>query len=1491
MPRPKSTKVRKDPSSLQFELERQKNKHEKIQHETRRRVDDLTKFHEKQMRDLHAQHDRDLKLLTHQNTIHIKSLRQSYDTKIQKLLDEQKVSDGKLRKSIVTENKESVEAAIAQQHIQTQQQIESLRADLNRQMQELEASYQQKVQELDATTQKLQEANHARRALEEEKRNSDEEVQKSRAHQDQAVETLRATRTELKAMKKQYEGTIDELRRALDMSKDQLQNDYELISAMKHDKQTLGAQVKELSHALSNLESKLVKTVDERKSLDERLKKSDLDHGTYKSEMHRLVTEEKKQSAVLGDCEQNLRARETKLEQCSMAIREAQQEMDAEKSKLIHLRQEYQSHVDRLASLNEALEKCKKSSADSKEVIQEMNERYQGLKARSDQMIAEMKNMSEENNEYKHNLQHERARLAEMKDKLDSSRVQMQDQLKLLENGEQRTHGMLSQCEQKNDHCLQTTKAQSAHVQKLEHEIKKSMQVLKNSELLERKVTVLDQTAAVREKELESLKHKLSKVEHENQSMRNKITEFESHFDSDDQLMKKYGDLKTQQSKTVLWAEEMKRHHEELHQHHQLVGNQLEETAKKLNLSESTMQEKSSVIRACEKKIDELNLRIKNCLYPGQREGLEAQMGDLIKERERTKTKIQELIQEHGKLFRQMEGLLTENEDLRVIKTRYEMESEQMQKIVQQGAELNVQLNEAKRLITKKDQQLELLSTQLNTLIQRVKTLEDRENMLQEKLKYSSTPEETETLQSNLNNCRSEMKKNTAKFQEMQGIAEHLKEQNQVNLNKVTSLVQVLSETEAARERLQTETQQKADLRKSLQECGENSKRSTAELQQRIQIVEDQYRSSVVSHDKFMNESKARITELQKQVTNSLELERTTRLKAAPVEEPMTRGETNRNLERDSNRVIQDLKDQIARLQKGSPTEMAIRSAALPQAQELQKVKGMQSEAMRDKEHQIMEARKDTYQKLLQTLDTVNSSKSNVKPDDIFGRMRQIRAQGATREQQHMSDMIELRALNTKLGAEYKSARQMQSDVLADANTFQRQQIIQSAQQGVTPALLSSVNTYQNLAGAHRDFLSSQQQDLNRQLEDQKRYISELESHLPLMQGIVNSIDTVRFPNLSPLRNDVQREYSKTLGALNNEAKEAASQDRSVGVVESQLLALQAQVQMLTRKAQEYANNPTVANSSMLQQLAQLSPSEMAIVQQRQQAEADQSAVRSTALTGARPPTMAPPTKIMSADPAKAEIVIHSDKNGLQRYLFDNVLLPHETAPRTVFGPTLARAEDQISKGHDLIAVTYSFAPTDDRVADIKFDVFAHAIRELFPRIQLLAGSVDGKIQAQLVQVTENDKRVDLFSPDKQRQLEAKCKYTTCKSTVLFIDRPGTVTSILDKLKASIPVDQPSENHLILSFSSPSSGAHIHIVDVLFHQLHEKSSEVNEMRLIDNSWIGYLADQVSDPDVKIDLFSNFVPFEADDTATIASNRRIGEIADRIKFFLYQLKKQ
>ena len=1492
-------------------------------------------------------HDKDLKLISHQHNLQLKTLKQSYDVRIQKLLDSQAHQDARLKQEMTELNRGHIEQTIRDQNDQIQSEVIGLQRDMEAQLQQLNDTYARKMEELTQTKAQLMNEQTAR-------------IQLQATHA-VATKDLSNTQTELRSLKSQYESNLKSLENALAVSQEQLQGDYQLISTLKEDKDRFMNEIDKLTRKLTEHEIDIQTCATTKKELTTKVQNAEIDNRDFRQKMQILVQKEKEQSEKVAKAKYDIDELKDSIHQSKFAIEEAQKDMSVEKTKHIALRKEYQTNLDRLEALNGALEQCEDKNATSERIIQDMNARYNSLRVRSDKMIEEMKKLTQENRDYKSEMENERDKMRQVEATLETSRRQLQDQMQHLEKSDQHTRQLLDGCQTKNDVCLQKTTAQSEHIAKLETEIKNSMAIIRNEEVLRKKVKALDDTLQSKSQDIAKLTQQILLKEQDAANLRQhmeekvkakddnlskvlkqkdqdvltlrkqlevmKAQEMENLRKQKDQDLEKfrkqmeatmqmkdqdveklkrqlhetitenhnmkkgldeYMKLKSQHEKTSQWVEDMKRQHKELQASHTALGNKLEETTKRLNASEENMQKSAGIIRSTEKQIAELKSRIEKCLYPGQREVMESQLRDLIRERDTLRGKIGDATKEHGEMYQKMQHLIKENEDFKVLRTRLEMESQAMNKIVEQSAQLNVELINSQKMIKKKEEQLELLSNQLATLIHRVKTLEDREKVLEEKLHYSSSPEEVDKLTTSLNNCKLELKTSRVKFQEMQQIANRIQEQNDLKKNTVDSLVKVIQESENARDKMTADHTQKEELRAALKSCAEERKVSNKQLEARIQAVEDQYKSSLVNHEKLMSESQARISDLQQKLMQSVELERNTRLHGTPPESvPMKKEETAKSVEKKSEKIIAELKNTIADMKRKGPpsTELAVQAANIPAADQLQQMKMGHAENMRDKEHQIMDVRQKTYETLLGTIDAAHQN-PNTNPNDLYQQVRDIRAKGAAREQQAMSDMLELRAINARLANEYKAARQVQSEMLMGANTVQRNQIIQAARAGSTPALMDEMNRYQTLTGAHRDYMQSQKQDVVQQLQHQQQYISELENQLPLMQSISRRMDLQKFPDLTGFSNELGREQQYAVGALGVEKREAQSQSKSIGALESQLNALSAQTRSMTETVKRYAEKPTVENANMLQQLAQMSPSQIATATQQRAALEDRSAIRTTGLIGVRNPEIGPPGKTMSADVAKSEIIFKPDNRPAQKYIFDSVMLQQHDEPKSIYGPLMARTEDQLSNGHDLIAVAFGYSPKNPKY--FRYSIFQHAVAILFPKIQQLIGGSDGTVNVQLVKVSAMDQRYDML--DEAKVLPSKCTYASCEAKKQSFKRSDVLEkTMMEALKPSL-TDVPIESHEILTFSGDNMKGKIHIVDVIFY---EKANgdlpEVNEMKLVDSSWISYLADVIQDPDVKVDLFANAVASMAGDDKTQKANERIFMMADRIKMFLSQLR--
>jgi chromosome segregation ATPase len=1489
--------VRTEPEHLKVELERQKSHTEALRNEAEKRLDDAAVFHEKQLRDLHEQNDKDLRLLKHQHEQHLRTLRQSYEVQIQKLKEEQEARVTNLKQDTNEKNQRMIEKTIEEQEKEMELKIKELKNEMGQKLQDMTEAYNKKLEELKQKETELKMSEEQRSKVE--KENTQCQKAESELHQKntEVSDELSNTKARLKVMKQEYQANLRDLQNALSVSKEHLQHNYELISGLKADKSRLVMEIEELKKQLSDHEANLRFCVLEKKDLQEKLKTAEIDAHEYDRKMKEVIAKEKLHHQGIEYAAKTLDDHHNQIQQCKIAIKESQMAMEQEKLKHIALRKEYQDHSDRLASLNDALEKCRSKNADTDKILHDMNLQYNQLKAKSERMIAELEKLAAEKNSYQEGLEAERNKLRQVEHDLALSRKAMEEELKRTEKNEHYTHKLLETCQQKGDACLHNNKTQSEYIAKLEAEIKHAMRVLKDEETLKKKIGKMDEVVALKDKEMHDLKSQLAKLQVENKQMKSTIETFNSHHDADNEMMSRHAQLKAHHEKSMKWIEDMKRQHELLREQHHTTGKHLEKTTHDLNKSEENMQHHARVIRDMEKQVSELKDRIGKCLYPGEKERLESQLRDLIRERETLRTQMNEATNKHGEMYQKMQKLMKENEDLKVLATRYEMDAKQMQKVVEQGAQLNIELVNSRKLLSKKDEQLELLSTQLAALIHRVKILEEREVVLQQKLKYSSSPEEVENLTTHLNACRMEMKKNVAKYEAIQQIATKMKEQNVMNQNKVRTLVEVLKDTENANTQLQNDRMQRDQLHAALKECATERKITTQELEARIQAIEKQYSANLITHEKMMAESNSRIADLQQQLLRSAEIEKNTRMRRMQgmdmPADPMRKDELIAAVENNSERYIHELKQQLAILQAeqketGNSTEAAVKAANLKAAEQLQKVRLMHQQAMREKERQIMSTREKTYDNLLAALDVANRN-PDVNPNDVYGQIREIRTQGAAREQQAMADMLKLRAINAKLANEYKLSRQVQAELLQKANVGQRNKILETAQANGGDSLRAHTQAYNALINAQRNHLLAQQQDVSYQLKDQQQYIQELQNQLPKMKAIEQKINLERFPDLNVLQTQIGQEKRFTVGALGYENKEAIGQSRSLSAAESQLMALDASVRGMTDQVKRYISQPSKDNLVNLQNMAQMSPGQIQTVLQNQQQLQDRSTVRTTLLVQPRPPELGPPGKGMAIDMSTGEVQLKpagsSPTEPPKRYFGSQVMVFEE--PKKTFAPVIARTEAQLTSGHDLIAITYSFdLDRPGRGNSLKYIVFSHALEQLFPRIQAM--SKNGSIDIQLVRILPYEERRDLLSMN--NILQKACTYSTCTTTKKTVNSVNSVSDILQDLTQRLNEKTNTEDHIVMTLSAPGSKGRIHIADVLFKPENDSGNipTAESIRLLDSSVLTYLSDVIQDPDIKIDLFFNILPFADNDVQTSTANDRLLQVSERIQNFLSQL---
>lgn len=1226
------------------------------------------------------------------------------------------------------------------------------------------------------------------------------------------TDDLAVAKEQLKASRKEYQASMTDLKHALQVSEAHLQSNYELISSLKHDKQKLEDDLRELNQRLADREIGLKEASTKRRELSKQ--KSPINVRSQMEQVRDASDMETQHSRAIQELKERIERYKEQITQCTSAMRQVHEDMNAKKAKHESLRADYKDHADRIASLTEALERCKEKNINVTELLSNLRDRYEALKTNVETNVEQ----------------------------------QQQDPTHKINAIDSQTFHSLAACNQKCDTCINKVNEQNVYIESLEQKIR----TILNSDN-----TPTTTTNAVRATELEMA---LNELRRENSALKDHIREFtrhrEAHREVDEQMLKRHRKLESKHEVAMQWIKEMKTHHEDLHRVQKEIG----KTHAEIEKREDLIQVSAHKLREMENRISSEQERAAKCLYPGEKELMSKQIEDLLKERNDLKDQVAEIVAEHSELTRRLSGLETDNENLRIIKQRFEMDAEQMQKIVTQTSELNVELVQTRKNLSKKEKQLELLSQQLGAMIQRVQVLEERERSLTDKLKVSTTPEDTEKMMQHLTSCRSEMKQANDRFSSIQNASKVMQEQLAANQDKITALMQVVKDSETMQAEWQKSRMEQIELQKALKQCSEKQSVPTDVLEQRIRAMEDVYKKSMADHEQMMRESNRRLAELQPQIK--------------PEQLPMTRDEQDSTIDKRVDEVAKRARSDIASAQKQSdrdPVGAAITAANLDSVRDLQKLKDMHQASMRQKERDIMATREDVYNKLLETLNVANHQDTD--PNDLYSQIKDIRTRGTAREQQTMSDMLRLRAISARLSAEHQLARTAQAELLHKANVYQRQKFMVSDSTPPPSLLTQNVKAYQSLIEAHQGFVEQGRRDVGAQMAEQAQYIRELERQYPKMDAIVASANLSRFPNLDVLRNTVDQDRKFTVGAINFERKEAMSQDRTQSALELQLNALGASVRTLTDSVKRYNQQPTTDNFSMVRSAAGVSPGHYQEELKRQAEIRDRSNVRTQGLVMQRLDGTKPGPNL-AADMSTGEIQVKTGPtNPPMRFLHSSVSMFGE--PTKTFAPTIERAVTQFKEGNDMIALTYSFEQTSTGQS-IKYLLFKSAVNELLPRLKQLTSN--DQLELQLVRIQTDGTVIDLFSGSPLKQ---GCTYTTCMATKRIVKSTDILSSIQSLIDSS---GNESENHIVLSIGSDSTSSHIHITDVMFSD--EQVPDVDSIRLLDGSWRNYLIDVLQKPNTKIDLLFAIIPGAVSDNE---NNTRLLQVVDRVQTYLKQVK--
>lgn len=1305
------------------------------------------------------------------------------------------------------------------------------------------------------------------------------------------AQNLKATQAQLAELKDEYTTNVSNLKRSVEVSHDHLKRNYELIDSLKRDQKQLKARTTELERQLAGEQKALSLCSQEKAQLDRNARQFNLDASTYQRELSALRNTNLQHEANIKNLEARLGKAQQQSERLDIAIRQAREEMAQEKKNHLALRGQYEDQMNHLKALNEGLAACHQKNVNSDDVLREMQGRYQKLKAKSNQMMRELEAQTRQSAQQAAELKTQKSQTQEAQAELQATRARLQTELAKASRTQKQAFQALDVCEEKGRQCLQETKARNAYTAKLEQQVKQLMADLKQ----EHKTRV---NAEQQLPEIKRLQERLAAAQDQVSELRQNVKNFQTQSDLNQQMVKRHADLRGRHRKALAWIQQMKSHQAKLAREQDKTGRNLAEVTDQLHTSEGKMQQAAQLIEQLQRDKQKLEDRISKCLYPGEKERLEAQLNQLLKARQSEEGKMQGMIAKHDGLFKQLQRLQAENKDLKILKQRYEMDAEQIARITEQGAELNVELNKTQRQLKKKDSQLLMLSNQLAALLQRNKTLEQREKMLADKLGVAVAPEELDAAHGRLIKCRSEAQNNLAKLNQIQAVVAKLEQQTAQDKAKIHSLVKVLSDTENARVKLQKEHELRRQLEEQLKTCGDARVAERTDLETRIQAVERQYRNNLKDHERMMTESKARIADLEAQLGRVRETERRAVLRQradmpvpvatdlddataddlSPASTMGDDGDDSTLQETTSNFRAKLAALEIESMQRGNYTEAALRAAQLAEARALQNMRLQQLQQMRDKESEIMHIRQNTFDDMLHSLNRANQSK-NISQDKVALQLRQIRAQGAAREKAAMQDMLRMRALNQKLATTYRAGRETQWNMLHGAYHNTRMQLSQQLDPNRDPTeLYPQLNSLNALSSAQSQYLLSQRRDGLADLRDQQAYVNELEQTLSRMRAVERNMNTTRFPNLDVLRSDVLKDQYQAASALRQNRKAVFGQQRALSAEEARVQALGVQMKQLSMSLRRAAQNPSTTNLDQVRRIAAMDPLD---IQKQAQDAADLRDNQQSRVTYLVHPGQSRDGQSVAIDQTTNELRLKTPGGQPPaRYFGDKTTVLG--TPRETFAPSIARVQRAMQLNHDLIVVSYS---ADERATQqdgkpLLYVVFLHALQQIWPVVQ--NSSPNGTVEIQLVRVLPQEQRLDLL--DRGNGLRPGCAYKSCSTTKQTLSNVTEATRVMSTIFQQLGAGDDDVSHTVLSLGWPGSTNHIHITDVLYLDPNKLQANPAAVNLVDSSWITYLSDVLEEATTKVDLYFNILP-----NAAPATNQALADVSDRVSDFLEKLK--
>ena len=900
-----------------------------------------------------------------------------------------------------------------------------------------ETALEDAVKLVDMDTTKIKRLEKDKLTLQKEVNNATDQIQRT---EDVTQQQLSSAKDELLVMKHNQQQAVRHLSKELDLSTSTMEQSVKVIEGLKSDARKMGRDISSLTKQSDHFRTRakiLAQDKEDLKATSHDFKMSADSLRTRLNEMEKMRETYHDEAAKL---ERVASDRRDRLEQCELGIENMRDKLQREKHRFIAKKGEYEERANKLKAMLLALKECVSAHASKTDIIEHMKRTYAVEQQHSHRMMSELRQMVTERDSYRQKLETEQARAHKAEHILDATRIDLGEKMNHMYDNEKRSYQLLEECQARSAGMLESCKnsedvtkvvtAQREHIAQLETRIKGLIGETQDDSTLMRKAKRMGDVIRVRDVQLRTLRDKLQLMDQDNMNMRRAMDEFEGiHPDG----VRHCRNMEDRNNQTLVLLDHMRKSHHTLQQKHRATVLELQKRQEYFKESEQRTERVATNLHRLDQDRKSIEVNVATCLYPGQKELLIEQLNRVMLQRNALTIKFQESTEFNARAVANIRRLMKSNQDLEVVQQRSAMDISDLQRLAEQSAMLHGELMTTRKEMAKKDQQYEIMGGQLSALVNKVKIVTEREQLLQEKLKYAGTSDEMDKINTRLLLCKENAKSNFLKLEKMTLAAEHMEEVEKISKNKFTITVEALKRQELAEKALKDEHVVRAKLEASLKQCASDRSVDKQEMVARIRSVEKQHTDSIQEHTEMMRQSQDRINALQRdlEALTTGEQNARTRLNmqqypSDKIEQAKKDGITPGQLrELQYKKVIADLRSEL-KTSKNKSRTVPLDNVHVHM---LNETKAAYNNGRNEKESEIMHTRADTYNKILQTLDTVQKPHTGLEQ-----RLMDIRNKGAKRENDKVMDLIELNSIHEKLDNQNKIVRQLQWDTLEKAN-------------------------------------------------------------------------------------------------------------------------------------------------------------------------------------------------------------------------------------------------------------------------------------------------------------------------------------------------------------------------------------------------------------------------------------------------------------------------